>query len=338
MLNSEKISIGRSDRPEEANDWEFNDIVVSDASFEPVQIWIYRKKEQFFIQNRGLKSVQIAPGGTQEWTSVRHVEFLKVGDKIKVGDSTFQLTTYRTGGGIGLHALQGQTQSYRIYPHKRNVLSGSRTIPGGYIPDTLVDEEFLENVRRCMEARLIYLGHEGPGNEDESSRKDGDLRSSIRVRGFTKNGKLIGTEFDALTKQEKRLLEQTFRFSSTEGSQLKWRRPFNRNREDPYLFDGTELENFIIRDGDLKGIYNFAARLVNPHVLQEELLVQRGTIYDRDRETLPRLVMSNLEITTPEQDNGKLQVKSPVEEAVQFLLINNEDRNTVIEISLDKPL
>jgi len=363
MMHSEKISIGRSDQPEEANHWEPNDLVISDTSFEPIQLWIHPERGagtqeplKFSIENRGKKSVELSRSGSQDWSSIRNKEPLKLGDKIRLGDSILQFTVSRTGKGAELQILRGRAQSYRIYLHKRNILSGSHTIPGGYIPDALVDEEFLEGVRRCIEARLLYLVREDlEGRKQKAGNREGEAGEAVRpqapdldpeafklrVKGFTRDGKLVKAEFDALTRQEKRLLEQVFLFSTSPGSRLKWKRPFNRNQEDPYLFDGTELENFIITDGELKGIYSFAARLVSPHILQRELSVERGSMYDRDRQTLPRLMLSNPEAIRLEPDGDKPQTRPvtlPVKGPVQFLLIDSEDRNTVVEIDLSKPL
>lgn len=366
LLNSKKISVGRSPHPEEENKWQPNDIVVSDTYFEPVQFWIFPMKgtsgvtadRNFFIENRGKKSIEIDHGDTQGWSSVRNRQPLKMGDKIRVGETILQLIPGRTGRGAELQILRGLTQSFRVYFDKRTILSGSDTIPGGYIPDALVDEEFLENVRRCIEARLIYLVHETPENKNQkpiTGRNEGvegkrpgqeigeeeSLHSFLRVKGFTKEGKLIAPEFDALTKREKQLLEGVFRFSPKEDSRLRWRRPFNRNQEDPHVFDGTELENFIIKDDELKGIYNFAARLSNPHKLQKELLVRRGVIYDRDQQTLPRLILSNPQILEKVQLVGQSSAGTnpvPIKGPVQFLLVDYDDPNTVLEINLNKPL
>ncbi|HWP46521.1 MAG TPA: penicillin-binding transpeptidase domain-containing protein [Candidatus Limnocylindrales bacterium] len=361
LLNSKKISVGRSPRPEEENKWKPNDIVVSDTFFEPVQFWIFPIKGtseataplSFFIENRGKKSIEIDHGDTQGWSSVRNKQPLKMGDKIRVGETILQFVPGRTGRGVELKILRGLTPSFRVYLDKRTILSGSDTIPGGYIPDALVDEEFLENVRRCIEARLIYLVHEtqkptsdrSEGAERKRWTQEGEGEESflsfLRVKGFTKEGKLMAPEFDALTKREKQLLEGVFRFSPKEGSRLRWKRPFNRNQEDPHVFDGTELENFIIKDDELKGIYNFAARLSNPHKLQKELLVRRGVIYDRDQQTLPRLILSNPQVLEKVQLVSQSSAGAnavPIKGPVQFLLIDYDDPNTVLEINLNKPL
>jgi cell division protein FtsI/penicillin-binding protein 2 len=348
MSGSKKISIGRSDQPEEDNEWKPNDIVVSDTFFEPIQLWIYpiaggtgpKPSFQFAIENRGKKSVEMTQEGTQGWSSIHNKQPLKIGDKLKVGETILQFIPGRTGKGMELQILRGRTQTFRVYLDKRIVLNGSQTIPGGHIPNALVDEEFLEKVRRCIEARLIYLDQEsleirskkqGARNKKQEEDEGEPPPSFIHVRGFTRDGKLIGKEYNNLTKREQRLLEQVFRFSPSEGSKIRWRRPFNRSQEDSHQFDGTELENFIIKDGELKGIYSFAARLSNPHALQKELSVERGSIYDQDQKTLPRLVLKG-----EDYDSQSPGFRS--RPLAQLLLVDYEDPGTVLEINLSKPL
>ena len=54
------VSVGRSIHPEELNNWEMNDIIVKDNSFEPVHFTIFPGREkQYRIKNVGKKGVYI---------------------------------------------------------------------------------------------------------------------------------------------------------------------------------------------------------------------------------------------------------------------------------------
>ena len=148
-------------------------------------------------------------------------------------------------------------------------------IPKKYIPDYLVDEEFLEYVRQSIEHDLFYL--------DDPAQRAGSPR--LFVKGFDHTGKLAPAEFEQLSLKQKFLLHKIFRFQEEAGTALRWRRPFNREAGDSYRFYPDQIENFIINEqaNQVKDIYQYAARLTNPHTIAEELATERGEIFDRDQ-------------------------------------------------------
>ena len=288
---SKGVSVGRSIHSEELNGWEHNTIIVRDNTLEPVHFRIFpRQNQQYYIKNVGPKGfyVPYVPAkdekqdkNTPQWTHITTEAVLQAEQQIKVEGSTFELIPVKSQEALALRIVRGVRPTYKLSRQATNVIGGLRIIPKEYIPDYLVDEEFLEYVRQTIEHDLFYL--DDPATRSESPK--------IYVKGFDHSGKLVKAEFAKLSVKEKFLLHKIFRFREQEGVSLRWRRPFNRDTEDSYKFYPDQTEYFIIdtTSNRVKNIYQYAARLTNPHTIAEELATVRGEIYDRDRKSYPRL-------------------------------------------------
>ncbi len=293
---SEGVYVGRSIHPEELNNWKINDLIVKDNTFEPVHFMIFPGNDQHYqIKNVAKKGVYIPYAASKEegqkkrteknppkWTHVTTNATVRAGQQIKAGASMFELMYVKSQEALALRILRGVRPTYKLSREARNVIGGLRMIPKEYIPDYLVDEEFLEYVRQTIEHGLFYL--------DDAAQRKG--LPKLYVKGFDMSGKLVNAEFDKLSAKEKFLLHKIFRFREKEGVSLRWRRPFNREAKDSYRFYSEQIENFIIdeKTNQVKNIYQYAARLTNPHTIAEEVATQRGEIYDRDRRSHARLV------------------------------------------------
>ena len=286
------VSVGRSIHPEELNQWETNTIIVKDDRFEPVHFKIFPdKNQQYRIQNLGAKGVYvpyIPPDGeklredTPNWTHVTEESVLKTGQRLKIESSVFELQPIPSQEALALKIIRGRRPTFTLSRQASNIIGGVRMVPKHYIPDYLVDEEFLEYVRQAIEHGLFFL--------DNPEQRQGEPK--IYVKGFDRAGKLALAEFQKLPAKENFLLHKIFRFYEQDGAELRWRRPFNREAKDSYKFYPEQIENFIL-DLDanrVKNIYDYAARLTNPHIIAEEVATTRGEIYDRDRRSHARVL------------------------------------------------
>lgn len=285
-------SIGRSPHPEEANQWNVNDIIAQDTSVEPVHVRLARvNAQQYRLRNLGVKGfgVPAAPpaDGTRrfnmpEWTQIMTEATLSTGQKFRLENTQFELMSLPQQEALELKIARGAQPTYTLSRNDANMLGGLRMFPNEYIPDYLVDERFLEYVRQAIEAGLFGL-------DDPAQRKGAP---QLRIRGFDAAGTLAKAQFDALTPKEKQLLHQIFRFREDAGQALRWRRPFNREGSDPYVFSPAQTENFIISEktNTVRNIYQYAAYLTNPHVIAEELATTRGEIFDRDHASHAKLI------------------------------------------------
>jgi peptidoglycan glycosyltransferase len=325
----EGVSVGRSIHSEELNNWEINDIIVKDSSFEPVHFMIFpAQQQQYRIKNVSKKGLDVLDvrsnesdksGKTQqdipEWKRVTTDAVIQAGQRIKVGASIFELIPITSQEALALKIVQGVRPIYKLSRDAHNIIGGLTMIPKDYIPDYLVDEEFLEYVRQAIENGLFYL--------DDPAIHQGLLW--LHVKGFDTNGKLVKHGFATLSPKEKSLLHKVFIFREQEGVTLRWRRPFNQEAENSYTFYPDQIENFVIdtKTNQVKDISDYAARLTNPHTVAEEVTTERGEIYDRDRRSHARLWA----YSDPAQ--------APVAE---LLLVPSSDSNTMLPFNTKKAL
>ncbi len=317
------VSVGRSIHPEELNQWQVNDIIVKDNTVEPVHFFLFpHQLQQYRLKNVGQKGVEIlkfppvSDSSTQtspEWVRVTTEATVQAGQQIKIENTTFEFVSIEQQEALALKIIQGTRPTYKLSRDARNIIGGLRMIPRKYIPDYLVDEEFLEYVRQAIEQDLFYL--------DDPAQRQGS--PTLFVKGFDLTGKLVQAEFEQLSLKQQFLLRKIFRFREEAGAPLRWRRPFNRDAEDSYQFYPDQIENFILneRTNQVKGIYQYAARLTNPHTIAEELATERGEIFDRDRYSHARL----LAYTDP--------AKSPVTE---LFILPTTDPKTIISFNPNK--
>ncbi len=289
---SRGVSLGRSIHPEALNTWEMNDIIVKDSTFEPVHFMIFpAKQEQYRIKNVGEKGVYVpyvpSEGETQkadtpQWRHVTDEAILQAGQYLKIENSLFEFIDVKAQEALALRIVQGLRPTYKLSRQASNIIGGLRMIPKEYIPDYLVDEEFIEYVRQAIEMALFSL--------DDPETRQGPPK--IYVKGFDASGKLVKTEFDQLPPHAIFLLHKIFRFREADGAVLRWRRPFNREAKDRYHFYPEQTENFILDETNnrVKNIHQYAARLTNPHTIAEEAATLRGEIFDRDRFSHARLL------------------------------------------------
>lgn len=282
---SDGVAVGRSIHPEEVNQWQINDIIVKDNAVEPVHFFLFPlEPRQYLIRNVGKKGVDLltpppsdesADQALPEWAHIRTEAEVQDGQKLKIENTTFELVYVEQQEALALKIVRGTRPAYKLSRNARNIIGGLRMIPKKYIPDYLVDEEFLEYVRQAIEQDLFFL-------DDPAQRQE---TPQIFVKGFDRSGKLASAEFEQLSLKQKFLLHKIFRFREETGAALRWRRPFNREAEDSYKFYPDQIENFIIneRTNQVKDIYQYAARLTNPHTIAEELATERGEIFDRDQ-------------------------------------------------------
>lgn len=308
-------SVGRSIHPEELNNWAVNDIIVRDRTLEPVHFMLFPAQQgRYRLKNVGRKGVYVQSARQDDeppgWTHITEDTLLQPGQRVHAGHSTFELVPIPSQEALALKIVHGVRPTYELSRDARTIIGGLQIIPKAYIPDYLVDEEFLEYVRQSIEQGLLSLA----GATDT-------LR--LRVKGFDATGKLVEREFAPLSEKERFLLHKIFRFREQPGAALRWRRPFNREAEDSYRFYPDQTENFVIdaEANQLKDIYQYAARLTNPHTIAAELATERGNIYDRDRYSHARLWA----YTDPQQ--------APVAE---LLLAPSTDPQTVLPFNTGK--
>ncbi len=282
------VTVGRSIHPEELNTWATNDLIIRDSTVEPVHLRIFPAPNgQYRLQSVGVKGVllQTPPDpqtGATAWTPGAHDVVLAAGAQFKIGGSAFELVPVPEQEALALRIARGVQPTYKLSRQARNLIGGIRMTPKDYIPDYLVDEQFLEYVRQAIEHDIFYL-------DDPTARQKNPPQ--IYVRGFDATGQLVLPEFQKLSPKQVFLLNKIFRFRTTAGAILRWRRPFNQEAEDSYTFAPTDTSNFIIdaATNQVKNIYEYAARLTNPHTIAAEMATTRGEIYDRDRYSHPRL-------------------------------------------------
>lgn len=275
------VSVGRSMQPEEANNWRVNAVVVRDSTIEPVHFSLTAARQGTYrLASLGQQGVDVFIAASQDdsaaWQHVRDAVDIPVGAYIAAGSSTFQLIALSGRAALALKIVQGVQPTYGLSREARNVVGGLQMIPEDYIPDYLVDEEFIEYVRQAIEQGLFSLN----ASADE-----------LRVKGFDAGGTLVPQEFAQLNDKQKFLLHKIFRFREDAGAALRWRRPFNREGDDSYAFVPGNIENFMIdeRAGRITNIYRYAAHLTNPHTIAAEVATERGEIFDRNRYSYPRL-------------------------------------------------
>ncbi len=285
-------AFGRSIHPEEANQWKVNDVIVQDTDFEPVHFKLLAEKDnQYRLVNLGKKGVFVpaAPPvdgkrkkNAPEWTHVMTDTIVQAGQRIKIENTILELTPIPSREALALTIVRGAQPVLTLSRDAANVIGGVSLFPKEYIPDYLVDERFLEYARQSIEAGLFGL-------DDPATRKGAP---KLRIRGFDAAGKLVQAQFEKLTPKEKLLLHQIFRFREAQGQALRWKRPFNREGDDPYLFYPEQTENFIISEktNTVKNMYTYAAHLTNPHIIAQEIATTRGEIFDRNQFSYPRLV------------------------------------------------
>ena len=317
------ISVGRSIHAEELNNWNVNEIIVKDSTVEPVHMMIFPlQKQQYRIKSVGKKGVYVpyVPAKdekqteeTPTWSHITTETTIQAEQQIKLGGSVFQFVYIEAQEALALKIIRGVRPTYKLSREAHNIIGGLRMIPKEHIPDYLIDEEFLEYVRQTIEENLFYL-------DDPKTRQE---TPKIYVKGFDTSGKLVQSEFNKLSEKEKALLHKIFRFREQAGIALRWRRPFNREKDDSYKFYPDQTEFFIIdeKTNQIKNIYQYAARLTNPHTIAEEIATQRGEIYDRDQKSHARLFA----YVDPKS--------SPVSE---LLLVPSQNPDTVIAFSTKK--
>ncbi|MCP4398980.1 MAG: penicillin-binding protein 2 [bacterium] len=327
------VSIGRSIHPEELNQWETNGIIVKDNRFEPVHFRIFSEQdERYRVKNLGMKGVYVPyapPEGEKlhkdspKWTHVMEGTALKAGQRLKVEGSIFELNPVPSQEALALKIIRGRRPTFTLSRQASNIIGGVRMIPKHYIPDYLVDEEFLEYVRQAIEHGLFFL--------DDPEQRQGE--PEIYVKGFDREGKLVVAEFQKLSAKENFLLHKIFRFYERDGVELRWRRPFNREAKNSYKFYPNQIENFImdLEANQVKNIYQYAARLTNPHIIAEEVATVRGEIYDRDRRSHARLVAYIDPEASPVAE--LLLVPSPNPAARQKFNIRKEPVSTIFAAS-----
>ncbi|GAK58781.1 predicted peptidoglycan synthetase [Candidatus Vecturithrix granuli] len=317
------VSVGRSIHPEELNQWQINDIIVKDNAVEPVHFFLFPgQPQQYRLKNVGQKGVELltAPSSPDsskpkppEWVHVTTETTVQAGQQIRIENTTFEFVHIEQQEALALKIIRGVRPTYKLSRDARNIIGGLRMIPKKYIPDYLIDEEFLEYVRQAIEHGLFSL--------DDPAQRQG--MPKIFVKGFDHTGKFVQAEFEQLSPKQKFLLGKIFRFREEAGAALRWRRPFNREAEDSYQFYPDQIENFIFNEqtNQVKDIYQYAARLTNPHTIAEELATERGEIFDRDRYSHARL-WAYTDLT-----------KSPVTE---LLITPSTDPKTIIAFNPNK--
>ncbi|PIE35596.1 hypothetical protein CSA56_03700 [candidate division KSB3 bacterium] len=295
------VSVGRSIHSEELNNWETNDIIVKDSTFEPVHFMLFSEgEERFRIKNVGQKGVFVpyvpAEGETSiadmpNWTHVSEEALISAGQRMKIENCILELIRVKEQEALAFNIIRGVRPTYPLSRQATNIIGGLRMIPKHYIPNYLVDEEFIEYVRQAIEHGLFFL-------DDPDSRQD---HPKLFVKGFDRAGKLLKDEFRNLSPKQTYLLHKIFRFREQEGTALRWRRPFNREAKDSYAFYPSQTENFVLdlQNNAVKNIYRYAAHLTNPHSIAEEVATIRGEIYDRDQYSHARLVAYRKSETTP---------------------------------------
>ena len=324
---SDGVSVGRSIHPEEVNQWQVNDIIVKDHTVEPVHFFLFPFQHgQYRIKNVGKKGVDVlnlSPSSDSstlrqaqeqpEWVHVTTEATVRAGQHIKIENTTFELAYIEQQEALALKIVRGVRPTYKLLRDARNIIGGLRMIPKKYIPDYLVDEEFLEYVRQSIEHDLFYL--------DDPAQRAGSPR--LFVKGFDHTGKLAPAEFEQLSLKQKFLLHKIFRFQEEAGTALRWRRPFNREAGDSYRFYPDQIENFIINEqaNQVKDIYQYAARLTNPHTIAEELATERGEIFDRDQYSHAKLWAFTDAATSP---------------VCELLIVPSTDPRTIISFNPDK--
>ncbi len=319
------VSVGRSIHPEESNGWEVNEIIVKDNTFEPVHFMISPVQEQLYrIRSVGKKGISIPSkedtsakkesSETPQWKHLTTEAMVPAGQQIKIVNSIFELVYVDAQEALALKIVRGVRPTYKLSRQSRNVIGGLRMIPKNYIPDYLVDEEFLEYVRQAIESDLFFL--------DDPAQRQG-RKPQLYVKGFDTSGKLVPAVFDKLSAKEKYLLHKIFRFWEKQGVALRWKRPFNREAKDSYTFYPDQIENFIINKdtNQVKNIHLYAARLTNPHTIAAEIATERGEIYDRDQ-------FSHAKLWAYLAPN-----ENPVTE---LLLIPSENPDTILAFNTDK--
>lgn len=322
------VSVGRSIHPEEQNGWQMNEIIVQDSSVEPVHFAIFpAQNKQYQVKSVGQKGIYVpipppkeekssrtktAAETTMQWgyLPTEGTALLQSGHRIAAGNTVFELVDLPEQEALALKIMQGVRPEYALSRSARNILGGLRMIPKDYIPDYLVDEEFIEYVRQAIEYGLFTLD---------------DTGTTLRVRGFDLAGKLATDEFSILSTKEKFLLHKIFNFREQAGARLRWRRPFNRDADDGYAFYPKNIENFIIDPAtrQVKNVYRYSAYLTNPHTIAEEIATERGEIYDRDRHSHAKLLV----YANPQE--------APIAE---MLLVPNSQPDTILSINTQKPL
>lgn len=316
------VSVGRSIHPEEANHWKYNDIIVKDSTFEPVHFMIFpMASQQYRIKNVAQKGTfipYVAPKEEKptrkkrsepppEWMMINNETTLQAGQQIKIENTILELAFIKTQEALALKIVRGSRPTYQLARDAANIIGGLQMIPNEYIPDYLVDEEFLEYVRQAIEQGVLSV--------TDSPKQAGTL--VLSVKGFSPEGKFVEKALASLSDKERLLVRKIFRFREQADAPLRWRRPFNREDEDSYAFYPERLENFDIdaTTKRIKNIYEYAARLTNPHTIAEELTAERGEIFDTNQQSNARL----LAYTGPQP--------SPVAE---LLLIPSEAAETIL--------
>ncbi len=283
------LSVGRSFQLEELNAWQRNTIIVKDKRLDPVHFTMIREPgPRYRIRNAGSKGLSVpADGealhkGDPAWTHVTGEVVLRAGQRLKAAGSIFELNPIASQEALALKIIRGRRPSFTLSRQAATVIGGVGMVPKHYIPDYLVDEEFLEYARQAIEQGLLYL--------DDPREWQGGPR--IAVKGFDRAARLVPAAFQKLSEKERFLLHRLFRFYEQAGAELRWRRPFNSGAEDSYRFYPDRIENFVLDldKNQIKNIYQYAAHLTNPHIIAEEVAAVRGKIYDRDRHSHARVL------------------------------------------------
>ena len=284
------VTVGRSMHSEALNNWKINDLIVKDTAFEPVHFTIaLASPQQYRLRNVSRQGVDIpyippkeklAKGKKAEeppeWTHLTEEAVLQAGQRIKIGDRILELAYIPAQEALALRIIEGVRPTYKLSREAVNIVGGLSMMPQAYIPDYLVDEEFLEYVRQAIEQGLFAVTAQPP---------------RLQIKGFDAAGRLAPQAFAQLTPQEKFLLHKVFNFKEQAGAGLLWRRPFSRDAEDSHTFYPEQIENFSLEaeTNQIKDISDYAARLTNPHTIAAEVATERGEIYDRNRFSYARL-------------------------------------------------
>ncbi len=125
-------------------------------------------------------------------------------------------------------------------------------------------------MRQAIEQDLFYL--------DDPAQRQGS--PTLFVKGFDLTGKLVQAEFEQLSLKQQFLLRKIFRFREEAGRLYDGDALLAVTLKTAIGFYPDQIENFILneRTNQVKGIYQYAARLTNPHTIAEELATERGEI------------------------------------------------------------
>lgn len=148
------------------------------------------------------------------------------------------LSRVGAGSKLALRITRGVQPTYKLSRQARNLIGGIRMTPKDYIPDYLVDEQFLEYVRQAIEHDIFYL-------DDPVARQKNPPQ--IYVRGFDATGQLMLPEFQKTFPKQVFLLNKIFRFHAVAGASIMLAAAAHLIRKpDSYTFEPTDTANLSL--------------------------------------------------------------------------------------------